>query len=71
MEKAEVRIRSIEYMMGAKISTGRVNREVTTACVITPLGDQWVSVAGYHAEDRWPLIEAAMDKAWTAFCNAY
>jgi hypothetical protein len=48
-----------------------VNREVTTACVITPLGDQWVSVAGYHAEDRWPLIEAAMDKAWTAFCNAY
>jgi hypothetical protein len=70
-DKPEIRIRGVEYRMNARLSTGKVYRESTTACVITPLGDQWVTVPGYKAEaEHYPeLCAAGMDQAWGRFCN--
>ena len=64
------RVLSLEYVMGAKISIGKVYRDHTEARVATPLGTQFVRVPGYHCEDTGPLISQALSQAWSNFCCA-
>lgn len=66
------RVLRVEYLMRAKISTGRVYADATDAEVMTPMGQIYVRVRGYHAtKDKYPaLMAAAMDVAWGEFCNA-
>ena len=72
MESSVPRVLRVEYLMRAKISTGRVYAEATDAEVMTPMGQTYIRVAGYHVErTSYPfLMQTAMDVAWGEFCNA-
>lgn len=69
---SEPRVLRVEYLMRAKISTGLVYADATDAEVMTPMGQTYIRVRGYHAtREHYPvLIKAALDVAWGEFCNA-
>lgn len=72
MATSEYRVLSVEYVMKAKVSGGRVHEDFTEAMVGTPLGVQFISVPGFFAERKHYqlLIDVAMNAAWHKFCHA-